>query len=158
MASIDQEIEHQLFMLFRRTFAIHVVTSSGEYELDRSTYGILCLLADEGPQRLGKIASAFSLDPSTITRQVQAVVRLGLAQKAVDPQDRRASIVTLTDEGSSAVERARGHRREMLATILADWTTEDRAEFLRGLTRFNDTISEWIETDTVPVQAPPAGD
>lgn len=155
MASIDQEIEQQLFMLFRRTFAIHVVTSTGAYELDRSTYGILCLLADEGPQRLGRIASAFSLDPSTITRQVQAVVRLGLAEKAIDPQDRRASIVTLTDEGRLAVDSARGHRREMLTTILADWSTDDRAEFLRGLTRFNDTISEWIETDSVPTQQPP---
>ena len=42
------DIEHEIFMLFRRTFAIHVQTSSGDYELDRSTYGILLLLDDEG--------------------------------------------------------------------------------------------------------------
>ena len=43
-----------------------------EMDLDRSAYGIMCRVADEGPQRLGSFASAFGLDPSTITRQVQA--------------------------------------------------------------------------------------
>ena len=75
----NELIEHELFKLLRRTNAIHVQTSSGEVELERSAYGILCLIADEGPQRLGSIAHAFRLDPSTITRQVQAVERLGLA-------------------------------------------------------------------------------
>ena len=98
MAEHNDEIEQQLFTLLRRSQAIHVTTRSGETELDRSTYGILCLVADEGPQRLGAIATRFRLDPSTITRQVQAVVRLGLAEKAVDPADRRATGVAARRE------------------------------------------------------------
>ena len=93
----NDQIEHQLFKLLRRTNAIHVQTSSGEIELERSAYAILCLLADDGPQRLGSIATAFRLDPSTITRQVQAVERLGLAAKSSDPADRRAALLHLTD-------------------------------------------------------------
>ena len=54
----NDDIEHQLFKLLRRTNAIHVQTSSGEIELERSAYAILCLIADDGPQRLGSIASA----------------------------------------------------------------------------------------------------
>ena len=67
----NDDIEHQLFKLLRRTNAIHVQTSSGEIELERSAYAILCLIADDGPQRLGSIATAFRLDPSTITRQLR---------------------------------------------------------------------------------------
>ena len=38
-------------------------------------------LADEGPQRLGALATTFGLDPSTITRQVQALERAALVQR-----------------------------------------------------------------------------
>ncbi|KRF15453.1 hypothetical protein ASG90_12225 [Nocardioides sp. Soil797] len=145
MATQNDLIEDQLFKMLRRTQAIHVRTASGEVELERSSYGILCLLADEGPQRLGAIATAFRLDPSTITRQVQAVVRLGLAEKSVDPSDRRASLLDLTELGSSAVSEARNHRREMLDRLLSEWSTDEREQFLTSLQRFNETVDVWIE-------------
>ncbi|RYP85902.1 MarR family transcriptional regulator [Nocardioides guangzhouensis] len=146
----NDQIEQQLFKLLRRTNAIHVQTSSGEIELERSAYAILCLLADEGPQRLGSIATAFRLDPSTITRQVQAVERIGLVEKASDPLDRRATLLYLTAHGTHTVETARAHRRRMLDAILVDWTDEERGQFLRALQRFNDTMDLWIARDAVP--------
>ncbi len=146
----NDDIEHQLFKLLRRTNAIHVQTSSGEVELERSAYAILCLVADDGPQRLGNIATAFRLDPSTITRQVQAVERLGLAAKSSDPEDRRAALLHLTEAGVNAVDTARAHRRRMLDAILADWSIEERADFLKALTRFNDTLDAWVARDAFP--------
>ena len=146
----NDDIEHQLFKLLRRTNAIHVQTSSGEVELERSAYAILCLIADDGPQRLGSIATAFRLDPSTITRQVQAVERLGLAAKSSDPEDRRAALLHLTEAGVNAVETARAHRRRMLDAILADWSVEERTDFLKALTRFNDTLDAWVARDAFP--------
>lgn len=144
---VNNEIEQQLFTLLRRTFAIHVSTSSGEYELDRSAYGILCLVADHGPQRLGQIAHAHNLDPSTITRQVQSVVQLGLAQKGTDPADRRATLLSLTPEGEEAVDIARTHRRQMLDRLLADWSQDEREELHRALRRFNDSVTAWIDEE-----------
>jgi len=141
----NDDIEQQLLRLTRRTQAIHVRTSSGEVLLERSSYGILCLILDEGPQRLGTIANAFTLDPSTITRQVQAVEKAGLAIKTVDPSDRRASILSLTDVGRDAIETARAHRREILGKIVDDWTDEERAGFATSLKRWNDTVEDWIQ-------------
>ena len=146
----NDQIEHQLFKLLRRTNAIHVQTSSGEIELERSAYAILCLIADDGPQRLGSIATAFRLDPSTITRQVQAVERLGLAAKSDDPADRRAALLHLTESGQSTIETARAHRRRMLDAILAEWSEDERSTFLTALQRFNDTMDDWIVRDAVP--------
>nr|WP_281363310.1 MarR family transcriptional regulator [Nocardioides perillae] len=141
--------------MLRRTNAIHVSTAHGDYELERSSYGILCLLDDEGPMRLGQIATTFNLDPSTITRQVQAVERLGLAARSQDPQDRRAALLDLTPEGRDAVRTARAHRREMLDLLLGAWSEDEREEFLRALTRFNTTVTRWIEDSAPPS---PAGD
>ncbi|KQY54612.1 MULTISPECIES: MarR family winged helix-turn-helix transcriptional regulator [unclassified Nocardioides] len=145
MENQNDQIEQQLFTILRRSQLIHVRTPSGEVELERSSYGILCLLDDNGPQRLGAIAQAFRLDPSTITRQVQAVVRLGLAEKTVDPTDRRASVLTLTTEGARAVHEERDRRRGLLDIMLASWSQTERDEFLRSLQRFNRTVDDWIE-------------
>lgn len=143
MTDPNETIEQQLFKLLRRTNSIHVTTSSGEVELERSSYGILCLLDDEGPQRLGAIAHAFRLDPSTVTRQVQTVCHLGMAEKATDPIDRRATVLSLTEAGRDAVNATRGHRRRMLDAILKDWTDEERSGFAAALARFNGTIDDW---------------
>ena len=85
MDSANQQIEQQMTMLLRRVQRIHLSTSDGEMNLERSAYGIMCKLADEGPQRLGALAQAFGLDPSTITRQVQALEEIGLASRKTDP-------------------------------------------------------------------------
>jgi len=146
------EIEQQLSRLLRRTQAIHVRTTSGDILLERSSYGILCLLLDEGPQRLGTIATKFTLDPSTITRQVQVVVNLGLAEKSVDPSDRRASLLRLTYDGRSAIEQARAYRREMLATVVGGWTDEERGRFGTALRRFNECVEAWMASQPRPIR------
>ena len=104
MDSADKQIEQQMTVLLRRGQRIHLVTARGDVHLERSGYGIMCQLADEGPQRLGALAHAFGLDPSTITRQVQALEEIGLADRRTDPSDRRASILDLSDEGRDVLE------------------------------------------------------
>lgn len=155
MDNPNDVIEQQLLRLSRRSQAIHVRTSSGEVVLERSSYGILCLILDDGPQRLGTIATAFTLDPSTITRQVQAVEKAGLAIKTVDPSDRRASLLSLTDQGREAIETARGYRRDILAKVIADWPADERESFGASLTKFNDTVEDWIQSGTITPGPPP---
>jgi DNA-binding MarR family transcriptional regulator len=140
MDSANQKIEQQMTMLLRRVQNIHLSTSSGDMHLERSAYGIMCQLADEGPQRLGALASAFGLDPSTITRQVKALEDAGLAARETDPTDRRASILDLTPEGREALETTRMHRRGRLFEAMSDWTAEERTEFGHLLERFNHAV------------------
>jgi DNA-binding MarR family transcriptional regulator len=144
-------IEQQLTRVMRRSNAIHVSTASGEVALERSSYGILCLLADEGPQRLGSIASAFHLDPSTVTRQAQTVVKLGLAAKKTDPGDRRATLLSLSEFGERAIKEARDFRRRALDLLLASWSEEEVAQFGSLLGKFNATIDQW-EDGAVPAE------
>jgi DNA-binding MarR family transcriptional regulator len=130
-------IERQLTFLLRRGNRVHLSSQDGDITLDRSAYGILCQLADEGPQRLGVLASAFKLDPSTITRQVQPLVEGGLTRREIDPTDRRAYILDLTAHGRQVLERTRTRRRARLQRALEDWPERDLAEFSRLLEQFN---------------------
>jgi DNA-binding MarR family transcriptional regulator len=142
----NSRIEQQLTILLRRVQRIHFSTSSGDFEVDRSAYGIMCRLADEGPQRLGALAHAFGLDPSTITRQVQALEAAGLAERTVDSADRRASILDLSPEGREVLQHTREHRRARLQAALADWPAKDREEFARLLENFNTSAERLSET------------
>ncbi len=134
------QIEQQLTVLLRRVQHIHLSTSTGEISLDRAAYGIMCWIRDHGPQRLGELASAFGLDPSTITRQVQSLEREGFVERTPDPQDRRAAVLSLSADGVAMLEETRARRREWLARILADWSEEERTELGRLLEKFNTTI------------------
>ena len=145
MDSANQRIEQQMTVLLRRVQRIHISTSSGTVNLDRSAYGIMCRLADEGPQRLGVLASTFGLDPSTITRQVQALEKAGLAERSTDAADRRASILQLTDEGQVVLKQTREYRRERLDELLSGWSTDDRQEFGRLLEQFNTSLDRLVE-------------
>jgi len=134
------QIEQQLTILLRRTQRIHFRTTTGEVNLDRSAYGILCRLADEGAQRVGALAQAFGLDPSTITRQVQALENAAMVVRSADPTDRRASIVDLTPDGRSVLVENRERRRAGLQEALQDWSQEDVDELGRLLERFNQSV------------------
>lgn len=146
MDSVNTQLEQQMTVLLRRVQRIHISTSSGEMELERSAYGIMCKVADEGPQRLGSFASAFGLDPSTITRQVQALEKAGLAARETDTADRRASILDLTDEGREVLDRTRKHRRERLHEAVKDWSEHDVAEFGRLLEQFNRAVDKLVSS------------
>lgn len=143
MDSANMRIEQQMTRLLRRSQRIHISTGAGEVYLERSAYGILCQLADEGPQRLGALATIFGLDPSTITRQVRALEDAGLAARTTDATDRRASILDLTPEGRGILDRTRAHRRERLKNAMHDWTDDERVEFGRLLAKFNIAVDRF---------------
>jgi DNA-binding MarR family transcriptional regulator len=147
MDGANKQIEQQLTILLRRVQRIHLSTSSGEMDIERSAYGILCRLADEGAQRLGVLASGFGLDPSTITRQVQAMERAQLVERRPDEQDRRASILDLTEEGRTVLEHTRAHRRQRMDAVFEDWPDTDRDELARLLTRLNESIAALVDRD-----------
>jgi len=145
METANEQIEQQMTVLLRRVQRIHLSTASGDVNLERSAYGIMCKLADEGPQRLGSLASGFGLDPSTITRQVQALEELGLAGRTTDPSDKRASILDLTEQGREVLDATRTRRRDRLRAALQDWPEHDLVDFGRLLQEFNASVNRLIE-------------
>ena len=140
MGDARTRIEQQMTMLFRRAQRVHIMGSHAEIDLDRSAYAILCRLDDEGPQRLGALATTFGLDPSTITRQVQSLERAGLALRSTDLLDRRVSWLSLTEAGTQAVRATRQHRRERYRELLADWSENDLETFAGLLELFNGSM------------------
>jgi DNA-binding MarR family transcriptional regulator len=90
----------------------------------------------DGPRRAGTLAEAVHSDPSTISRQVAHLVRLGLVERTADPEDGRATLLAATDEGQRVFEENRRVRIERIAEMLEHWEAADQRKLADLLARF----------------------
>jgi DNA-binding MarR family transcriptional regulator len=104
--------------------------------LERATYHLLVHLVKDGPRRAGSLAEAVYSDPSTISRQIGHLVRLGLVERTADPVDGRATLLAATEEGSRVFEENRRIRNERIAKMLESWSVDDRRSLSELLARF----------------------
>src|ERR1700753_3269942 len=70
-----------------------------------------------GPLRLGDLAAAEGIAPSTLTRIVSVLEDLGYVQRDADPRDARASTLAVTPRGHETLEQL----REEGTAMLTEW-------------------------------------
>ena len=104
---------------------------------------LLEYVVTSGPVRMSALAEWLSVDRSTITVEVRRLEQGGLITREPDASDRRAVLVTATDEGRVAIERHRASAQQVYGTLVGKWSAEDRAELARLLERFVDEFS-WV--------------
>jgi DNA-binding MarR family transcriptional regulator len=93
--------------------------------LDPTAFPMIAVLGTAGPMRVSELGATLFLDKSTVSRQVEAAVRLGLVERTVDPTDARARLVGLSATGRETYLRVRRHRRDRWLEALAGWDRED---------------------------------
>ena len=86
-----------------------------------------------GPMRLGDLAAAEGIAPSTLTRLVTALEDSGYVQRTADPSDARASTLAITAHGQEALERIRTETTLMLTASLELLTAEQRSALAAAL-------------------------
>jgi DNA-binding MarR family transcriptional regulator len=121
--------------LFKHGMAVqHTAVPTGTLQLlasiDRMSPGT------ESACHLKDLAVRSSLDPSTVSRAVAALVKSGLVARTADPTDGRASVLTVTAHGRQTLNEVMGWADESLAEALREWTTEDIAVFTALMQRF----------------------
>ncbi|MBV9793768.1 MAG: winged helix-turn-helix transcriptional regulator [Actinobacteria bacterium] len=79
----------------------------------------LATVERSGPMRLGDVAAAEGIAPSTLTRLVTALEDRGYVERCTVPADARASTLTITPGGHEILERIRHESTAMLAESLA---------------------------------------
>jgi DNA-binding MarR family transcriptional regulator len=131
-------LEREIALLLRRSRAISARLASELHEdLDGAAYGLLALLQDTGPLRASDLVARLGLDKSTVSRHVAHLVDLGLVDRAADPVDGRAQVLTPSAEGSARLARIRELRRARWESDLEDWPAEDIEVLGRLLAKLN---------------------
>lgn len=111
-------------------------------DLHPMTFFILTHLAKEGPMRGADLSDAFGMDKGGVSRQVQALVDLGLVERQPDPEDRRAILLDATDEGRKRLEAMSRRRSDRFDERLSTWSDGELANFSRQLAAYNQSLSD----------------
>jgi DNA-binding MarR family transcriptional regulator len=110
-------------------------------EMDRAGYLIARTIDEFGAASVNQIAERLGLDASTVTRQLSALEGRGFIARAIDPGDRRARIIEITELGHRVMRGIRSARRQKLGRALDDWPTTDVATFGHLIDRFNQAVT-----------------
>jgi len=78
------------------------------YELTFARYEALMLLffSRRGSLPLGKMGVRLQVHPTSVTNLIDGLERLGYVTRSPHPNDRRATLATITDAGRATAERA----------------------------------------------------
>ncbi|WP_214367721.1 MarR family winged helix-turn-helix transcriptional regulator [Pseudonocardia sp. H11422] len=138
----------RLIRLLERAYAQYQAEHPDAVE--RATYHLLVHLVNDGPHRSSALAEAVHSDPSTVSRQIGHLVRLGLVERRADPADGRATLLAATDEGRRVFEENRKLRNEKIAAMIAHWSPSDRQHLAALLARFTTDFENYRSRSADP--------
>ncbi len=108
----------------------------GASALDPGQVDTLDLLVERDHWRMGDLADALKVDPSTATRAVQRLEKLGLAQRRALVTDGRVVTVAVTQAGRERHAIISERRMKAIIEILTDFSPEEQADLADLMDRF----------------------
>ena len=94
-------------------------------ELTLSQWSALVAVESASRMRIGDLAAHEHVSAPTATRLVASLEMEGLVRREVDDEDRRSTLISLSDPGRHALAELRRKRTEALAARLAALAPDD---------------------------------
>lgn len=101
-------------------------------EAPAAQWRTLVLLRDNGPLRIGDLATLSRVTQPGMTRLVTHMVETGLVERTTDPDDSRATLVSATDAGMTALDEWLRVLSSALAPRFADLDEQEWATIRRA--------------------------
>jgi len=133
-ANFDKEksigfLVHEVARLFRRRFEDEARTHNVTLPQWRA---LIEIHKNEGISQVS-LAGCIDTDPMTMSGILDRLEKRGLVERYPDPNDSRAKLARLTDEGSALVRTARQLGRELYENALAGLNQAERDRLSAGL-------------------------
>jgi DNA-binding MarR family transcriptional regulator len=136
-------IEREVGVLIRRVRRVIGVRARAVHpDLQPASYLLLVHLDESGPERASAVVEHLGIDKAAVSRQLQHLVDLGLLERHPDPDDRRATLLSVTSDAHDRLGRVRAERSARFDERLGEWSAAELAEFAAQLTRYNRTLEE----------------
>ncbi|NDZ81354.1 MarR family transcriptional regulator [Streptomyces sp. SID10853] len=107
-------------------------------------FRLLVAFSTRGAAKLVDVAEWLAVNPSTAMRMADRLIAAGLVDRQINPDNRRATLLQLTDEGRSIVEQVTARRRAEIAAIVEGMAPGQRAALVGALTTFADAAGEAV--------------
>jgi DNA-binding MarR family transcriptional regulator len=89
------------------------------------------------PPRMTELADRLGIVPRSLTTVIDALEQAGLVQREIDPRNRRAILLRLTDRGAAVRDELREARRRAAEDLFARLSAKDRELLGALLARLN---------------------
>ena len=98
-------------------------------------YRLLAALEEWGPASQAALGRGTGIDRSDVTAALVELEARGLVRRAVNQEDRRRNVVTITDEGIRHLELLDGVVDEIQERLLAPLSEEEQRQFITLMRR-----------------------
>ncbi len=86
-----------------------------------------------GPSTQQALATTLRVSPRNITGLIDALEAAGFVIRRSHPRDRRATLVTLTDQGSQTIAEMANERAQIASTLIANLSSDQVEQLRQGL-------------------------
>ncbi|MBG0718532.1 MarR family transcriptional regulator [Microbacterium sp. 2C] len=133
------QVEQELGAVFARIRASWRDAAARVHpDLQPLGYQVLAAIASGHATSATAIVDRLQTDKSAVSRHVRQLEELGLVESRLDPDDRRARVLAITDLARERLTRAREHYQARMGERLSVWSADDLAlvsDVLRDLAR-----------------------
>jgi DNA-binding MarR family transcriptional regulator len=116
------------------------VTCETPSDLSRTAASTLRCLAEDGPQRVTALAGREPVAQPTMSMIVKRLEQRGFVERAVDPDDARATLVSITPAGVEMLRERADLRLRWFAARLAELDPDDRRAIAAAIERLADVL------------------
>jgi len=128
--------------LFGRALRFAVSTGDASSPLPAALTGVLAVLATEGECRQTDLAKQLCVSQSALSRQIADLVEVGYITRHADPDDGRASRVSVSDEGFQRLALIKEQRVTRLGRMLGEWSEDEALAAIDSIRHLKDTFTK----------------
>lgn len=147
LEGLSRDDADQLTALLQLARAAHALLERLEAcasvgEMTPSRVRALLLLTHDFPEGVGtsQLAEALEIRAASVTNLIASMEKLGLVHRRPDPRDRRAVIITVTDEGRRQLNTVRPALLEVAGSITDAFGGVERVALMTLLARLEQVV------------------
>ena len=117
----------------------HFAKSTG---LSMPQFSILMQLHHKGPCGMSEVSERFDISAAAASQLVDKLVQSGHLERAEDPSDRRAKLLTLSAKGSELIKQGIEERYRWMDDLAATLSAEDQKKVNEALILLTNAAKE----------------
>jgi DNA-binding MarR family transcriptional regulator len=117
---------------------------TGDDAIEQGQMDTLDMLAMQASWRMSELAEALRVEPSTATRAVQRLEKLGLAERRPSTEDGRVVEVQVTDAGRARHQAVAERRAVLMTGVLSAYRVRELPVLADMLERFVTAVDTFV--------------